>query len=141
VQRGSRCGYNGAALLLLDLDGFSQLNQAYGNRHCDQLLAEVARRLMRAVRESDVVGRLDGDQFGILVVDVNTSENSEIVAGKLLAAIARPFMIDGMEIRITASIGICFHPAELHSATSLVDMVEEAVGKAKTAGKNRYMFA
>jgi diguanylate cyclase (GGDEF)-like protein len=141
VQRGSRCGYNGAALLLLDLDGFRQLNQAYGNRHCDQLLAEVARRLMRAVRESDVVGRLDGDQFGILVVDVNTSENSEIVAGKLLAAIARPFMIDGMEIRITASIGICFHPAELHSATSLVDMVEEAVGKAKTAGKNRYMFA
>nr|WP_217344135.1 diguanylate cyclase [Noviherbaspirillum sp. L7-7A]MBV0878250.1 diguanylate cyclase [Noviherbaspirillum sp. L7-7A] len=141
VQRGSRCGYNGAALLLLDLDGFRQLNQAYGNRHCDQLLAEVARRLMRAVRESDVVGRLNGDQFGILVVDVNTSENTEIVAGKLLAAIARPFRIDGMEIRITASIGICFHPAELHSATSLVDMVEEAVVKAKTAGKNRYMFA
>ena len=141
VQRGSRCGYNGAALLLLDLDGFRQLNQAYGNRHCDQLLAEVARRLMRAVRESDVVGRLDGDQFGILVVDVNTSENAEIVAGKLLAAIARPFRINGMEIRITASIGICFHPAELHSAASLTEMVEEAVGKAKTAGKNRYIFA
>lgn len=141
VQRGSRCGYNGAALLLLDLDGFRQLNQAYGNRHCDQLLAEVARRLMRAVRESDVVGRLDGDQFGILVVDVNTSENTEIVAGKLLAAIARPFKINGMEIRMTASIGICFHPAELHSAAALMDMVEEAVGKAKTAGKNRYMFA
>jgi diguanylate cyclase (GGDEF)-like protein len=141
VQRGSRCGYNGAALLLLDLDGFRELNQAYGNRHCDQLLAEVAQRLMRAVRESDVVGRLDGDQFGILVVDVNTSENAEIVAGKLLAAIARPFKINGMEIRITASIGICFHPAELHSAAALAEMVEEAVGKAKTAGKNRYMFA
>lgn len=141
VQRGSRCGYNGAAFLLLDLDGFRQLNQAYGNRHCDQLLTEVARRLMRAVRESDVVGRLDGDQFGILVVDVNTSENTEIVAGKLLAAIARPFKIDGMEIRITASIGICFHPAELHSAAALAEMVEEAVGKAKTAGKNRYIFA
>lgn len=141
VQRGSRCGYNGAALLLLDLDGFRQLNQAYGNRHCDQLLAEVARRLMRAVRESDVVGRLDGDQFGILVVDVNTSENAEIVAGKLLAAIAKPFRINGMEIRITTSIGICFHPAELHSAATLTEMVEEAVGRAKSAGKNRYIFA
>lgn len=141
VQRGSRCGYNGAALLLLDLDGFRQLNQAYGNRHCDQMLAEVARRLMRAVRESDVVARLDGDQFGILVVDVNSSENAEIVAGKLLAAIARPFKINGMEIRITASIGICFHPAELHSAATLIEMIEEAVGKAKSAGKNRYMFA
>lgn len=141
VQRGSRCGYNGAALLLLDLDGFKQLNQAYGNRHGDQLLAEVARRLMHAVRESDVVGRLDGDQFGVLVVDVNTSENAEIVAGKLLAAIAKPFKINGMEIRMTASIGICFHPAELHSAAALTEMVEEAVGKAKNAGKNRYMFA
>lgn len=141
VQRGSRCGYNGAALVLLDLDGFRQLNQAYGNRHCDQLLAEVARRLMHAVRESDVVGRLNGDQFGILLVDVNTSENAEIVAGKLLAAIARPFRINGMEIRMTASIGICFHPAELHSAAVLTDMVEVAVGTAKTAGKNRYMFA
>lgn len=141
VQRGSRCGYNGAALLLLDLDGFRQLNQAYGNRHCDQLLAGVAQRLLRAVRESDVVGRLDGDQFGILVVDVNTSENSEIVAGKLLTAIARPFRIDGMEIRMTASIGICFHPAELHSADALMSMATESVSKAKTAGKNRYMFA
>lgn len=141
VQRGSRCGYNGAALLLMDLDGFRQLNQAYGNRHCDSLLAEVARRLMRAVRESDVVGRLDGDQFGILLVDVNTSENAEIVAGKLLAAIARPFGINGMEIRITASIGICFHPAELHSAAALSAMAGDAVGKAKQAGKNRYILA
>jgi len=141
VQRGSRCGYNGAALLLLDLDGFRQLNQAYGNSHCDQLLAEVARRLMRAVRESDVVGRLNGDQFGILLVDVNTSENAEIVAGKLLAAIARPFKVNGMEIRITASIGLSFHPAELHAAAALMTMVENAVGKAKTSGKNRYMFA
>jgi diguanylate cyclase (GGDEF)-like protein len=141
VQRGSRCGYNGAALLLLDLDGFRLLNQAYGNSHGDQLLAEVARRLMRAVRESDVVGRLNGDQFGILLVDVNTSENAEIVAGKLLAAIARPFKVAGMEIRITASIGLCFHPAELHTAAALMAMVEEAVGRAKTSGKNRYMFA
>lgn len=141
VQRGSRCGYNGAALMLLDLDGFRQLNQAYGNSHCDQLLAEVARRLMRTVRESDVVGRLDGDQFGMLVVDVNTSENTEIVAGKLLAAIARPFTVNSREIRITASVGICFHPAELHGAAALMDMAEEAVGKAKKAGKNRYIFA
>jgi diguanylate cyclase (GGDEF)-like protein len=141
VQRGSRCGYNGAALLLLDLDGFRQLNHSYGNSHCDQLLAEVARRLMRAVRESDVVGRLNGDQFGILLVDVNTSENAEIVAGKLLAAIARPFKVNGMEIRITASIGLSFHPAELHTAAALMTMVENAVGKAKTSGKNRYMFA
>lgn len=141
VQRGSRCGYNGAALLLLDLDGFRQLNQAYGNRHCDALLVEVARRLMRAVRESDVVSRVEGDQFGILVVDVNTSENAEIVAGKLLAAIARPFRIDGMEIRITASLGIGFRPAELHSAVALLAMVQAAVGKAKSAGKNRYVFA
>jgi diguanylate cyclase (GGDEF)-like protein len=141
VQRGSRCGYNGAALLLLDLDGFKQLNQEYGNDDCDLMLAEVARRLTNAVRESDVVARLGGDQFGILVVDVNTSENTEIVAGKVLSAVARSFTLRGGEFRLTASIGIGFHPAELHGAADLMHMVEDAVSKAKAAGKNRYMFA
>lgn len=141
VQRGSRCGYNGAALLLLDLDGFKQLNQKYGNAACDLLLAEVARRLKRAVRESDVVARLGGDEFGILVVDVNSSENAEIVAGKLLAAIAQSFEVHGAELQLTASIGIGFHPAELHGTTHLMHIVEDAVSQAKVAGKNRYVFA
>ena len=141
VQRGSRCGYNGAALLFLDLDGFKQLNQQHGSAACDLLLAEVARRLVDSVRESDVVGRMDGDQFGVMVVDVNTSENVEIVAGKLLAAISRPIALHQVEIRLTASIGIAFHPAELHSAADLVRMVEESVSHAKAAGKNRYKFA
>ena len=141
VQRGSRCGYNGSALLFLDLDGFKQLNQQHGSAACDLLLAEVARRLVDAVRESDVVGRMDGDQFGVMVVDVNTSENVEIVAGKLLAAISRPIALHQAEVRLTASIGIAFHPAELHSAADLVRMVEESVSHAKAAGKNRYKFA
>lgn len=141
VQRGSRCGYNGAALLFLDLDGFKQLNQQHGSAACDLLLAEVARRLVDSVRESDVVGRMDGDQFGVMVVDVNTSENVEIVAGKLLAAISRPIALHQVEIRLTASIGIAFHPAELHGAADLVRMVEESVSHAKAAGKNRYKFA
>jgi diguanylate cyclase (GGDEF)-like protein len=141
VQRGSRCGYNGAALLLLDLDGFRELNQTHGSAVCDLLLVEVARRLADAVRESDVVGRMGGDQFGVLVVDVNTSENVEIVAGKLLAAMAKPFIVHSANIRITASLGIAFHPAELHGAAELVQMVEDAVSHAKAAGKNRYKFA
>lgn len=141
VQRGSRCGYNGAALLLLDLDEFRDLNQTLGSAVCDLLLAEVARRLADAVRESDVVGRMGGDQFGVLVVDVNTSENVEIVAGKLLAAMAKPFIVHSANIRITASLGIAFYPAELHGAAELVRMVEDAVSHAKAAGKNRYKFA
>ena len=141
VQRGSRCGYNGSALLFLDLDGFRQLNEKHGSAVCDLLLAEVARRLADAVRESDVVARMDGDQFGVLVVDVNTAENVEIVAGKLLAAIARPFIVHSANIRITASLGIAFHPAEHHGAADLVKMVEDAVSHSKAAGKNRYKFA
>lgn len=141
VQRGSRSGYNGAALLLLDIDGFKLLNQAHGNATCDRLLAEVGRRLSEAVRESDVVGRMDGDQFGVLAIDVNTSENVEIVAGKLLGSIARPIAVDGIEIRITASIGIAFHPAEPLGVSELVKLVEDSVSQAKAAGKNRYKFA
>ena len=111
VQRGSRSGYNDAALLLLDIDGFKALNQTHGNAVCDLLLTEIALRLSGAVRESDVVGRMEGDQFAILAVDVHTAENVEIVAGKLLAAIARTFTVHDAEIRLTASIGIAFQPA------------------------------
>ena len=141
VQRGSRSGYNGAALLLLDIDGFKSLNQSHGNVICDMVLVEVARRLSEATRESDVVGRLDGDQFGVLAVDVNSAENVEMVAAKLLAAIARPFAVHGTDIRLTASIGIAFHPVEPLGAAELLKMSEEAVSHAKAAGKNRYQFA
>lgn len=141
VQRGSRSGYNGAALLLLDIDGFKSLNQSHGNVICDMVLVEVARRLSEATRESDVVGRLDGDQFGVLAVDVNSAENVEMVAAKLLAAIARPFAVHATEIRLTASIGIAFHPVEPLGAAELLKMSEEAVSHAKAAGKNRYQFA
>ena len=141
VQRASRSGHNGAALLMLDIDGFKLLNQSHGNDLCDLVLVDVARRLSEAVRESDVVGRMDGDQFGVLAVDVNSSENVEIVAGKLLAAIAKPFVIGKAELRLTASIGIAFHPAEPLDASELVKMVEEAVSHAKAAGRSLYKFA
>jgi GGDEF domain-containing protein len=77
----------------------------------------------------------------VLAVDVNSSENVEIVAGKLLAAIARTFVAGNTEIRLTASIGIAFHPAEPRVASELVKMVEDAVSHAKAAGKNRYKLA
>lgn len=141
VQRGSRSGYNGAALMLLDIDGFKSLNQTYGNAICDLMLMEIARRLSDAVRQSDVVGRMDGDRFGVLAVDVNSSENVEIVAGKLLAAIVRPITVHETEIRVTASIGIAFHPAEALGVSELEKLVEESLSEAKGAGKNRYKFA
>jgi diguanylate cyclase (GGDEF)-like protein len=141
VHRASRSGYNSASLLLLDIDGFKLLNQSHGNAICDLVLVEVARRLSEAMRESDVVARMDGDQFGVLAVDVNTSENVEIVAGKLLASIAKPFIAGKEEIRLTASIGIAFNPAEPLGASELVNMVENAVSEAKAAGKNRYKLA
>jgi diguanylate cyclase (GGDEF)-like protein len=141
VLRGSRGGYNGAALLLLDIDGFKLLNRSHGNAICDLVLVEVARRLSDAVRESDVVARMDGDQFGVLAVDVNSSENVEIVAGKLLAAIARPFRVHDTEIRLTASIGVAFHPTEPLGVSDLLKMVEDSVSHAKAAGRNRYKFA
>ena len=105
------------------------------------MLMEIARRLSDAVRQSDVVGRMDGDRFGVLAVDVNSSENVEIVAGKLLAAIVRPITVHETEIRVTASIGIAFHPAEALGVSELEKLVEESLSEAKGAGKNRYKFA
>jgi diguanylate cyclase (GGDEF)-like protein len=137
VQRGNRSGYNGAALMLLDIDGFKLLNQSQGNEIRDLVLVEVARRLSDSLRQSDVVGRMDGDQFGVLAVDVHNPENVEIVAGKLLASIAKPISVHDAEIRLTASIGIAFHPAEPVGASDLVKMVENKVSQTKAARKNR----
>lgn len=141
VQRANRTGFNSTALMLLDIDGFKRLNQSNGNAVCDQLLVEVAHRITGVMRESDVVGRMEGDQFGILAVDVNSMENVEIVAGKLLAVLSKPFQVDNVTIRLTGSIGIVFHPTEPHTSSGLAQMAETALFQAKSAGKSRYEFA
>jgi diguanylate cyclase (GGDEF)-like protein len=141
VQRGSRSGYNGAALLLLHVDGFDELRRSHGGDAGDAVLKEVGRRLARAVRECDVVARLDVERFGILLIDVNTQENAEIVAGKMLRSVSPTYRYGDLELRLSASIGLAFEPTELHNDEQLMQMAEDGIAKARAAGANRYKIA
>src|SRR3984957_247488 len=100
------------AVAFLDLDRFKQINDTLGHEAGDQLLKEVATRLKGCVRDSDTVARLGGDEFVVLQPQLEDERYAAVVAGKILAAAARPFTLMGQEFRVTASIGISTYPQD-----------------------------
>jgi diguanylate cyclase (GGDEF)-like protein/PAS domain S-box-containing protein len=135
-RRGSRL-----ATLFIDLDGFKQMNDAYGHPSGDRFLIETARRLRASLRASDLVARLGGDEFFVVLEDVPDASLVETVARKMLAEIMRPFeLAPGDEMRVSASIGIAIFPDHAADAPALVKNADNAMYKAKQAGKNAFRF-
>jgi diguanylate cyclase (GGDEF)-like protein/PAS domain S-box-containing protein len=124
------------AVLLVDLDGFKQVNDSLGHDAGDQLLRKVARRLKDVVRESDTVARFGGDEFALLLEYV-TEHEVVALAERLLAGIARPVVIAGREVSLGASIGIVLDSGSGHS-DELVRDADVAMYAAKDAGRGRY---
>ncbi len=140
VERARRRG-NRLATLFIDLDGFKQMNDAYGHPSGDRFLIETARRLRASLRASDLVARLGGDEFFVVLEDVPDASLVETVARKLLAEIMRPFeLAPGDEMRVSASIGIAIFPDHAVDAPALVKNADNAMYKAKQAGKNAFRF-
>ncbi len=137
---GRRC-----ALLLLDLDNVRTLNDTLGHHMGDLLLQEVARRLTASVREIDLVARIGGDEFVVMLEDVSETtrhaeEQAETVGRKLLSALAHPFQLNGRECLCTCSIGITVtgdHPEE---AIKILQQADIAMDQAKAAGRNTLRF-
>ncbi len=127
------------ALLLMGLDRFSLVNDALGHGAGDRLLIEAARRLRHCIRETDTAVRLDGDKFA-LVMTIAGTDDSVIVAEKVLRAVREPFTIDGQEVVITFSIGIAIYPQDAASGAALVKQAENALHHAKVSGRNQYQF-
>jgi diguanylate cyclase (GGDEF)-like protein len=126
------------AVCFLDLDGFKLINDGCGHAAGDQLLVEVAARLLGAVREGDLVARLGGDEFTVLCDGVEDEPQALAVAGRLQAALAEPFPIAGQSRHVRASIGCrVVHPAEGASAEELLRDADVAMYEAKAKGKNR----
>jgi diguanylate cyclase (GGDEF)-like protein len=126
------------AVLIIDLDGFKEVNDTFGHAAGDQLLLTFARRLRLAVRAQDTVGRLGGDEFVVLLEDAESVLPQE-VAERLLAAARDPFTIDEVttgELSVTASIGIA--TGEREEAGQLLRDADVALYNAKAAGKNRF---
>jgi diguanylate cyclase (GGDEF)-like protein len=129
------------AVLMLDLDRFKEVNDSLGHQAGDQLLKEVAQRLTGCVRESDTVSRLGGDEFVVLLAETAGPGDAEIAARKILAALGRPFLLQGHEARIGVSIGVSVFPEDGADADSLLRTADEAMYRVKRAGRNNFAFA
>lgn len=127
-----------AALLLVDIDRFGDINASLGYSAGDELLALVAERLRSSVRESDAVLRLGQDEFALVLEDLGSIDSLDIPAQRVLNSFATPFRCGGHEIVLTASIGGAVYPTHGHKARDLMRRAESALEQAKRDGRNRY---
>ncbi|MBI9087441.1 MAG: GGDEF domain-containing protein [Desulfobacterales bacterium] len=129
------------ALLFIDLDGFKSVNDNLGHEAGDAVLMETAGRFAGVVRGSDTVARLGGDEFTILINAVNSPEDAEIVARKIIGTLATPFEFKGNQAKIGASIGISLYPEQGQDRDTLIKQADNAMYQAKQAGKNDFRFS
>ncbi|PSW07182.1 GGDEF domain-containing phosphodiesterase [Photobacterium lipolyticum] len=125
-------------LLFIDLDRFKWINDSLGHQTGDRLLQCVAKRLTSCVRNEDTVARFGCDEFTVILLDLTTAEEAEIIAQKCLDVLARPFLIDKQEIYITASIGLNNYPDAADDAGTALRNADIAMCQAKDDGRNRY---
>jgi len=126
------------ATMFIDLDDFKLINDTYGHLSGNRVLSDVARRLTSCLRECDTVGRLGGDEFGMLLPGIGTREAATHVADKIMAALAPFFNTHtGRQIQLTASIGIAFYPMDGISLDTLMHRADQAMYQSKEIGKTR----
>ena len=134
LNQALRAGWRGdaaMAVMLLDLDRFKQVNDTLGHQMGDKVLQAVAPRLAEPLRQSDTLARLGGDEFCILLPAAADAEDACRVAERLVDALARPFVIDGMTLELGVSIGLALHPEHGADAESLIERADAAMYRAK----------
>src|SRR4051794_29857443 len=131
---------DGVAVMLVDLDDFKGVNDTLGHVAGDRLLRLVAGRLGGAVRASDTLARLGGDEFAIAQPGLRAPESAAVLARKLLAALAAPFVLGGHELHVAASIGVALFPGDGRDADGLLKAADLALYRAKQEGRGRFRF-
>lgn len=128
------------ALLYLDLDGFKDVNDSLGHAAGDQLLREVAARLLRCVRAGDAVARLGGDEFTLLLEGIGEAANAGEVASKIIASVREPIGIEAHTVRVSASVGISVYPDDAQTTQTLMRNADAALYQAKNQGRDTFRF-
>jgi diguanylate cyclase (GGDEF)-like protein len=126
-------------VLCMDVDGFRQINDAYGHQVGDALLLEVARRLRASIRTRDTLARLGGDEF-VVLADVGEAGDAVSLAEKLLTAVREPVVIDGRQLRVSLSIGIAMFDGREQQQGDLLRDADAAMSHAMALGHNGYVF-
>ena len=130
-----------SAVLVLDLDGFKEVNDIFGHSHGDALLRRVALRLSSVLREYDVVARAGGDEFVALLPEIDNASVAVVVGEKMIAASTETLEHSGGHLRIHASVGVALFPADGQDFESLLSRADSAMYAAKAAGKNQLRLA
>jgi diguanylate cyclase (GGDEF)-like protein/PAS domain S-box-containing protein len=138
VARVQRRPDRAVGLLFLDLDRFKQVNDSLGHLAGDRLLSSIARRLQACVRPGDVLARLGGDEFAVLLDDIRDPTDATRVAERMQEALHLPFLSEGSEVVVTASIGIAFGGIGLEGPEDLLRDADLAMYRAKATGKARF---
>ncbi len=128
------------AVMMLDLDQFKTVNDSLGHNLGDQLLAEVGARLKGLLREGDVVGRMGGDEFMLLLSEVAHALDSADVAKRILETMRAPFLLGGHELLVTTSIGIALYPQDGEDGETLMKNADNAMYRAKDLGRDNYQL-
>jgi diguanylate cyclase (GGDEF)-like protein len=136
----ARRGAHGFAVLYLDLDHFKEINDTLGHTAGDKLLQQVASRLRHSTRETDVIARIGGDEFAVLQAEVQDSSVAGRLAEKLIATLSAPYMVDGNDLRVGASVGIAVYEAHVSDPDSLLVQADQALYRAKDSGRGGYRY-
>jgi diguanylate cyclase (GGDEF)-like protein/PAS domain S-box-containing protein len=128
------------AVLFLDLDGFKHINDSLGHPVGDKLLQSIATRLVDCVRASDTVSRQGGDEFVVLLSEVELSEDAAITARRMLHAVSRPHSVDQHDLHVTTSIGVSVYPEDGLDAETLIKNADTAMYQAKESGRQSFQF-
>jgi len=128
------------AILFIDLDRFKAINDSLGHTIGDKLLLEVSKRIKHAIRQSDVVGRLGGDEFLVIMDNISDPDDATIKAKSILSSLHSEFLIEGKELYISASIGISLFPDDGTDVDSIVKAADIAMYQVKNNGKNNFCF-
>lgn len=127
-------------LLYLDLDRFKDVNDSFGHAVGDQLLQQVSERLAQALRLSDSVARMGGDEFTVILTKIVEPDDAAIVAQRIVGSLSRPFMLEGHPVSIGVSIGIGIYPLDGEDPDTLLKKADTAMYLAKGAGSNLFRY-
>ncbi|QHE51979.1 diguanylate cyclase domain-containing protein [Pontibacillus sp. HMF3514] len=141
IAKSKRNPNKKVSLLYLDGDGFKNINDTLGHDAGDTVLVKLSRRLLKMTREEDIVSRIGGDEFVILLPDIQSTEQAEHVAKRILEEMNLPFYVDDEQINITVSIGIGISPDHANNSEDLFKRADEALYEAKRQGKKTYCVA
>ena len=128
------------AIMSLDLDFFKQVNDSYGHLIGDQLLVKVAQRIQSCLRRLDVVARVGGDEFTLILPIGGNLQDINLVASQIVESLSSPFEIGQKRLYVSASLGIAVYPDDATNAGNLMQNSDQALYSAKQSGKNRYRY-